>query len=312
MAKMNKKTKTVRKPTIPSAGKGRLELVPRNLADMPLLLMRHLYFRPQAFRKTLTKSEEKRYGGSKQEALNYLKNSVWPAEEIVVNRSLEALLLAAPPTAVARAFNEVAPTGGLLSPQLCKIRVPKKIRSDVGAPDFVLWDEKKSAVLLGEIKIGAKPGNGRYSYEQLVKYMRLGLLARGSLGIKNVTHLIVLPTLQIEEHCEDSDYWRPAIEDGRLVERANRFMTTMVEYGMIAGDCARHLDSFDAELVQKCLDPKNPLIPIDTFVTSWRALCERLTDACVAQHAGHLKDSLRVLQRLGEGRFAAESTGGPD
>ena len=44
------------------AAKGKIELVPRNLADLPLLLMRHLYFRPQAFRKSLNKRErEKTY-----------------------------------------------------------------------------------------------------------------------------------------------------------------------------------------------------------------------------------------------------------
>jgi hypothetical protein len=183
----------------------------------------------------------------------------------------------------------------------------------VGEPDFLLWDSNKSALVIGEIKIGAKSSNGRYSDEQLKKYMRLGLLAQGSLGIRHVTHLIVLPSMDIEKHCSNIDYWKPAIgPDGRLIERAKRFMTTMVDYGIIVSDCARHLESFDAELVQKGLDPKNPLIPIDTFVTSWQALCERFTEACVAQHAGHLKDSLRVLQRLGEGRFAAESTGGPD
>lgn len=314
MATKGKTTHRTTGATEGSPQMGRLELVPRTLAELPIMLMGRLYYRPHGgIRRILTPKEEKLRAKAGVNNYRFLRDNVWSAEETVVNKCLEGLLMAAPPAAVGAAINAVAPSSRLASPIVCKLRYPKQFNRVVGEPDFLLWDAGRSALVIGEIKIGAKSSNGRYSDEQLKKYMRLGLLARGSLGIKHVTHLIVLPSMEITKHCTNVDYWKPAVgPDGRLLERANRFMTTMVDYQHIVQECARHLETMDLARIQQCLDPKNPLIPIDTFVTSWESLCQRLSKASVDAGAGHLTEAFIVLQRLGEGRFAAGATGGPD
>jgi hypothetical protein len=197
---------------------------------------------------------------------------------------------------------------------LCKLRYPKPLNKFVGEPDFVLWDAAKSAIVMGEIKIGAKPSNGRYSVQQLMKYMRLGLLARGSLGVQSVTHMIVVPDGEFRQHCSDPDYWLPTVSnDGRLgTEVPNRFLTYQVEYEMVSDQCASLLETMDTKLVRSFIRDRDPLIPIDTFVASWQALCGQLARSCEATHAGHLTPAIQVLQRLGEGRFAQTAAGGPE
>jgi len=312
--KMATKTKSKATKSTRGADKGKLELVPRTLAELPVMLIGRLYFAPQAYRKKLTAKEETLRANAGVNTYRFLRDNVWSAEERVVNKCLEGMLMAAPPAAVAAAIKAVAATAGLVSPVLCKLRYPKQLNKVVGEPDFMLWDAAKSALVIGEIKIGAKPSNGRYSVQQLMKYMRLGLLARGSLGVQSATHLIVVPDGDFRRHCSDSDYWLPTVaNDGRLgTEVPNNFLTYQVEYGMVADESARLLEVMDAESVRGFVQKRNPLIPIDTFVTSWKTLCGQLSKSCEATHAGHLIPAMQVLQRLGEGRFAETATGGPD
>jgi len=287
--------------------KADLELIPISIAELPLWFMLRLYYRPISVskRENLTAKEIQRHrelGGS---TASFVYKHVWPAQETVVNKCLEALLMAAPPVAVANAVNRLAPSANLEFPTVCKIKRPKKLKGVTGEPDFLLFDKKNQALVVGEIKIGAKPTNGRYSFQQLRKYMQLGLLTRASLRLRHVTHIIVLPDLDVAKHCLDADYWRPGISaDNRLVSQIpERFLTAHAMYQRVAHDMARVLP-LDTQEFMKPVERSNPLIPIETYVVSWAALCQQLSASLVASNAAHLTDACIVQQHLGEGRFA--------
>ena len=284
-----------------------LQIVPRTLAELPIMLMGRLYFRPQVLSRTLTKSLARKHAKSEESTYRLLRDEVWPAEEIVVHKALEGVLMGAPPNAVAKAINNVAPGAHLAAPCVCKLRIPNTLNEIVGEPDVVLWDEGASALVLVELKIGAKPSNGRYSLGQLMKYMMLGLLARSTLGIKHVSHLIVLPSRNIRDHCVDADNWEPSVAaDGQLiVPRAWQSPTYITDYSLLAQRDAMSLKGFDNAEFGDLLDESRPLLQVHTYVTSWQLLCKELDHACAAAKAGHLAPSFVYLRRLGEGKAAS-------
>lgn len=295
----------------PTSGKARgktkprvqLELVPRNLAEMPLTLMYHLSTLKDPFDLEVSQRDRAQAREAGLTLPEYRRRHLWPTKETVVNRSLDAVLLAMPPSSIGTTLTRIANTCGLANAIPYKLRIPKKLLPITGAPDFVLWDKERSALLLGEIKIGATSSNGRYSDQQLKKYMRLGLILRARFGIEHVSHLIVLPSPDIRQHCQNADYWQPDVVDGRLVERANRFMTIYSEYLTLVTEAAKIIGPIDLGRVRSALRKDNPLIPLDTFVTSWADLCEAMWEVCSSPGSSHLLPAIEQLRALGEGRY---------
>lgn len=253
--------------------------------------------------KRLSDNRDMLRKGSSNESYYY---NIWPSQEIVVNKCLEAVLMAAPPEAVAEAVNSVAASAGLVSPRVCRMRSPSRVsKALTGQPDFLLFDKENDALVLGEIKIGAKPSNQRYSRDQLQKYMQLGLLARATLSLKHVVHLIVLPSHEIAKHCMDPDKWSPEVgAAGRLTTKdPERYLTFYALYQR-AGEHFDRAVSLDRKAFMSPVDQDDPLTPLDTYVTSWEQLSRRLAAACTKAKADHLTDACAHLQLLGEGRFS--------
>jgi hypothetical protein len=271
--------------------------------------MRELYDRGSGVpirKNDLSPSQREFY--EKQEGIDEkhaLREHIWPSSEIIVNKSLETVLMAAPPKAVARAINSLAPNASLANPRVCQLVRPKGLMKWTGRPDLVLFDQQNGSLVLGEIKIGAKKTNERYKFEQLKKYMQLGLLARTHLKLKHVAHLVIVPSQNIAEHCDDPDYWKPDIDAGRqLVSRdPDRFRTMLAVYQGAAQDIARTLP-IDVREFLKSINPDKPLIPIPTYVATWDELGNELTKACNQEGAGYLAGSCELLKKMGVGTFA--------
>lgn len=187
-----------------------------NVAELPFELLTHLYWRPQALglRKG---NDDARHEKRKRPDLLRLKTEVWPQEETWVNKALDAVLAAAPPPAIAEALNALAPGFRFSATQFVKQKA-SGISDHVGDPDFALWDRESRTLVLGESKIGAKPSNGRYSSEQFSKYMLYGALMEIAGHATQVMHLVIAPTREVEVLCNDSDQWRPKVDQatGRL------------------------------------------------------------------------------------------------
>ncbi len=284
----------------------RLEFEPITLAELPIWFMARLYYRPVAVRKKLTAGETKRHeeggGGS---LYKFLYRHVWAAEETVVNKCLEAVLMAVPPPAVAAAVKAIAPGSELRVPSVCRLRARDRLNRYVGEPDFVLVDQERRALVLGEIKIGAKPTNGRYSLQQLQKYMQLGLFAQSLKGFESVIHLVVLPDADIAKHCSDAKTWNPRIGLGHRLEPEDegRFKARYSLYKEAAEKVAENFADFDIDQFLKPVDLMRPLLPIDTYAVSWKTMCAALVESCQQGHAQHLVPALDVLRSLGEGSF---------
>jgi hypothetical protein len=134
--------------------------------------------------------------------------------------------------------------------------------------------------------------------------VRLGLILRARFGIEHVSHLVVLPTPDIRQHCQNADYWQPDVVHGCLVERANRFMTIYSEYLTMVSEAAKIIGPIDLGRVRSALRKDNPLIPLNTFVTSWADFCEAMRGACGSAGSAHLLPAIEQLRVLGEGRYS--------
>jgi hypothetical protein len=285
---------------------GELRLVPVSIAELPIWALERSYYRSFPVRKKDIGSKGvKACEDRGVSPVAYLYNSVWSTEETVVNMCLEAVLIAAPPESVAKAVRALAPGTNLRSPRVCRMRRPQTLKGVTGQPDFLLYDAANQALVMGEIKIAAKKTNCRYSFKQLKKYMQLGLMARALLGLRHVTHLIVLPDLEVERHCEDPDYWEPALgPDNKLVSRNPKRFRTMHAVYQVAGEKINRSLPLNVLDYMKPINPDDPLLPIPTYVVSWKQLCKQLSDACADSPAGNLDSAISVLQHLSEGRFA--------
>lgn len=290
-----------------------------NVSELPFELLTHLYWRPQAL--GLRKGNgDAQYEKRKRSDLLRLKTEVWPKEETWVNKALDAVLAAAPPQAIAEALNALVPEFLFSATQLVKQKA-SGISDHVGDPDFALWDRESRILVLGESKIGAKPSNGRYSFDQFSKYMLYGALMEIAGHATQVMHLVIAPTREVEVLCNDSDQWRPKIDratgrltvDPRGLQLTSEFYKNKGRYRDFASwqrYVREHLldiewreangDYTDSE-VDGRLDVASAPVLVPTYVMTWDRFCGEMSGACNKQHAAHLVSAIEKLRELGMG-----------
>ena len=295
-------------------------LSPVNLADLPFALLKRAYWRPQALGLRKDNVDAKAEQNRRSRLPHFLLEK-WPKEETWVGKVLDQLLAGAPPRAVGDAF---AAVDNRL--QGCAFGLwndsARALRAHVGDPDFILFDESKSALVLGEIKISAKATNGRYSFEQFSKYMLYAALAQLSGLAKTVTHLLVAPSLEPSEFCNDAKLWEPRVQasSGRLSVTPSAVRLKGKAYGKKNG--YRDFESWrryaadsllDEEWreanpgygkaeVERLLNAKTSPVLVSTYVVTWDRLCSELAKSCEARHAGHLVPAIEKLRKLGTGQ----------
>lgn len=290
-----------------------------NVADLPFELLTHLYWRPQALGLKRENVDSKALD-KRSSRLPELRESVWPKEETWVNKVLDTVLASAPPRAIAESLAGLVPQ--LEARELALHQQEASAISDhVGDPDFALWDETSRTLVLGESKIGAKKTNGRYSFDQFSKYMLYGALMEIAGHATRVLHVVLAPSLDPHDVCNDAKQWDPAIDpdsgtlsvdparirlSGKLYQRKDRYhdLPSWQRYAR------EHLldpewreangDYLDTAVDERLTAASAPVL-VPTYVMTWDRWSSELVRACRKHGAGHLAPAIERLRELGNG-----------
>src|SRR5450759_1005314 len=150
-----------------------LFLKDRDLVNLPFRVLTQMFWRPQAF--NVLKSS-RITDASRERKIDRL-NQQWQMQESWVNHSVDAIFGALPPPAIGEIINKLMPaiTATSLTPYECRAGAMKRY---LGVPDLFFSGDGQA--IAGEIKIGAKPRNGKYSFEQYTKYLTVAVFMRAS------------------------------------------------------------------------------------------------------------------------------------
>lgn len=298
------------------AGQNRclVTLRPVSVVDLPFEILEDACWKPQAL--GARRRNEGSSAARKQARIALLRGK-WPKEEIWVNAALDQILAASPPRLLGDAFPRF---GGSLTGTALRLqseRVPTPLRKHVGDPDFVLWDQRQGVLVLGEVKIGATKSNARYSFEQFSKYMLYGALVQLSGLAKTVTHVVIAPSTEPTEFCNDAESWHPKVDgvSGRLSvapkrmqlgrqKRGYRDFGSWREYAreqLTDKEWMAANGDYTPAAVVELLEGSSAPVLVPTYVVTWDRLCGELVRACGEQHAGHLVPAIEQLRRLGKG-----------
>jgi hypothetical protein len=307
------KTRTSATVTTDSLKHLTLAITPRTLADLPSTVLSMAWKSPGEFgfqRKAAASSQAR-----VEDRLRHCRDRVWPKRERYVNQVLNAILLAAPPAALAALIGDTSEALSMRAPTLHKVST-RKLGGFVGEPDFVLFDPETRNILLGEIKIGANAGNDRYDFEQYTKYMLLGALFRASGLAEQVGHLIVVPDRDPAAFCKDYKRWRPSVQAGQLHVTPDQVPTVRRGAKTVYKDRAgwviyavdflsrpkiQQANRFGAEaIVALGLEDRSPAL-WPTSVVTWEQFAGSLERACIRHGAGHLREAIQRLGAMGLG-----------
>lgn len=305
----------------------RIRVTTKSVADLPFDLLAALYWRPQALgiRSSKRSSETAPSADRRHSILPHLRKNKWPTEETWVNKAVDALLAAIPPSATAAALHSLYPQLALVDPRFCKVST-SQLSHHVGAPDFALYDHATGTIVLGEIKIGAKSTNGRYGFEQFTKYMLASALLQLSRvvlvdgkpeTVKATVHVVIGPGQEIGDWCIDNPQWSPSVGPDRRLQvrpdaiavkprhKAPRYRNFLDWQKYVCGfltdpevAAANEVDvsQVDAVMAQNTLPC---LVP--ALVFSWDDLARSLRESCAEHGARHLISAIEQIRQMGNG-----------
>lgn len=285
----------------------RIVVGPMLLGELPFRVLTQAFWRPQALKPSNFVATA---GGRKVDILGLR----WRAEESWVNHSLDGILSALPLGALAELMRANIPNfiEQALSPAFCH---GYALNPYIGEPDLFLMGSNQ--VVAGEIKIGAKKSNGRYSFQQFTKYLTLSLLLRASRRIdlpRQMFHLLVVPTLNPKEFCEDFNDWAPEIRNGWLhvdltrvtfKDRRGRFSDLESWRTTVLEPLKKHsyaaANEIDPDVVAEIEADLSPMT-MEVRVVTWDDLMAQTSELANSVGLGHLDSSCRLVANLGHGR----------
>ena len=297
-----------------------LRIEPTTVVDVPFQVLENAYWRPQA-----AKLCDKHQGSLKSISgpgaeKNYQKLRVaWHREETWINHALNALLASLPDLSLGRVLGEMTGGAALAGPVVSTLD-SAGIASTTGAPDFIVKGE--NACVLGETKVAAQPTSARYSFQQFTKYQTLAAIltcARARGVSRTTTHLLVVPEIEPQKFCSDSDQWRPQVREGRLIVDAKamkirdpkgRFIDfatwrAFVRKTLLDKRVLSRCD-LDTDKVERLMAAGSPSL-VPTFVVTWAEMMGALSAGTKADGLGNLGRAARRLENMAYGRIGEQA-----
>jgi hypothetical protein len=287
---------------------------PFGIPELPFRVLEHAYHRPQAAKlgdryalSTLPESKPV------DESRFKLTQRTWYREESWINHAVEGLL-ASLPTSVARDWVANLCDGFILRDGQTSQIEYAGLRAVTGDPDFILVGQ--DSVVLAESKVSRHRSNGRYTFDQYSKYMRLAALCRVSSGKRlpgQVVHLLLVPSMNPEEFVGDYQDWEPTIVGHRLLTDPSNVRLRskggqIISYAQWFARMAETLQS--REVQQYCPCDPDALSAIlanetesfaQTYVWSWGDAMALLSSRCGDSDLDRQAAAARLIGELASG-----------
>jgi hypothetical protein len=182
----------------------------------------------------------------------------------------------------------------------------------------------EEACVLGEAKVAAQPTSARYSFQQFTKYQTLAAIltcARSPGMRRSPTHLLVVPEIEPQKFCSDSDQWRPQVRGHRLVVDAKtmKIRDPKGRFSNFATWCAyvrkTLLDKrvlsrcdLDADKVERLMAADSPSL-VPTYVVTWAEMMEAFLTVAKADGLRNLGLAAARLEAMAYGRVGEDPEG---
>lgn len=192
----------------------------------------------------------------------------------------------------------------MITPNFCSVfRNSPPLRKYIGMPDFIVNDESGNAII-GEIKIGARKSNHKYSFQQYTKYMHLAALCKCSSKIilpKNITHLLILPTENLSENTLDKKLWLPTVDKQLMSPNINSENIDLIIWkselkSFLCKKEVTNQNELEMEKIEVLMNQQTPEI-VPTYVYSWTKLLEVMKES-FGDDAQHLQEGFDAFSRM--------------
>ena len=299
-----------------------LRIEPSTVVDVPFQVLENAFWRPQAAKLCdKHRGSLKSISGPGAEKSYQKLRVAWRREETWINHALNALLASVPDLSLGRVLGEMNGGEALAGPVVSTLD-SGGIASTTGAPDFIVMGEK--ACVLGETKVAAQPTSARYSFQQFTKYQTLAAIltcARAPGMRRSPTHLLVVPEIEPQKFCSDSDQWRPQARGHRLVVDAKtmkirdpkgRFSdfatwSAYVRKTLLDKRVLSRCD-LDTEKVERLMAADSPCL-VPTYVVTWAEMMGALSAVAKADGLRNLGRAAARLEAMAYGRVGEEPEG---
>ncbi len=276
-----------------------LQFEKKSLPGLPFDILNNVYYRPQDAILSGSHKIVKKAGEMMGEVLTIERFN----REIWVNFSFLNLLHGTSYEIRSKLFSRLTKQI-MITPNFCSVfRNSPPLRKYIGMPDFIVNDESGHAII-GEIKIGARKSNHKYSFQQYTKYMHLAALCKCSSKTvlpKKITHLLILPSENLSENILDKKLWLPTVDNQLLTPNINSENIDMTIWktelrNFLYKKEVTIQNELEKEKIELLMSQQTPDI-VPTYVYSWIKLLEIIQES-FGNDANYLQEGFGVFSKM--------------